>query len=145
MKKIHVKMNLAFGAILVLLFMTITPIAIGIQSNLSPELEISSIKGGFSSVTIEVENSGDMAAEEVATTISVKGGILNRIDIFSECSGCGQCNNTIPPGGSKVEGVHEFIFGIGSIEIIATANATGVPTVEKTTTGFIIGPLVIIK
>lgn len=139
------KRNLTIGAILVLLFVTVMPMTAGLHNNPAPELDISLIKGGFASVSIEVLNIGDMVAEEVATTISVKGGLLNRIDIFSQCSGCGQCNDSILPGGRKIESTHEFIFGLGSIDIIATANATGVTTVEKISIGFVIGPIVIIK
>ena len=145
MKERHIKLNLCIGTIIVLLMITTAPITAGIEGNLGPELEISSIKGGFAKVCIEIENIGDSVAEEVKSTISVKGGFLNRIDIFKECSGCGHCNTSILPGDIKKECTDQFIFGIGPIDIVATANATGLSTIEKTATGFVIGPFVIVQ
>jgi hypothetical protein len=77
--------------------------------------------------------------------ISVKGGLFNRIDIYKECSGCPGCNTSIPPDGIKTECTDQFIFGLGSVEIVATANATGVSTVEETATAFVLGPFVLIS
>lgn len=145
MRKRHLKLNLGIMTILVLLTINLAPMISGLGNNLGPELEISDIKGGFSKVCIEIQNTGDAVAEKVTSTISVKGGILNRIDIFKTCSGCGQCNNSIVPGGSKIECTDQLIIGIGSIDIIATANATDVATIEKTATGFVIGPFVIVQ
>ena len=131
---------------LITLFITIVaaPTAIGTQS-LGPELEITAITGGFGKVCIEITNTGDTVAEDVVSTISVSGGLLNRIDVYKQCSGCGQCNSSILPGEVKTECTDQFIFGLGGLDIVATANATGVSTVEQTAQGFIIGPFVIIQ
>ena len=145
MKEKNLKLNLGIIAILVLLTINIAPMISGLENNLGPELEITAIKGGFSNVCIEIHNTGDTVAENVSSTISVKGGFFNRINIFKECSGCGQCNSSIIPGGSKLECTNQLILGIGSIDIIATVNATGVSTIEKTATGFVIGPFVIVQ
>lgn len=145
MKERHFKRNLGIGVALVLLVATVIPVTVGMKGTVGPEIEISAIQGGFGKVCIEIQNIGDTVAEDVVSTISVTGGIFNRINVFQECSGCGQCNTSIPPGGMKQECTNQFIFGIGSIDIVATANATGLATVEETATGFVIGPFVIIQ
>jgi hypothetical protein len=139
------KLSKKLGISLVLIVILTTTMISSVQSKFGPELEISSINGGIGRVSIEILNVGDSVAEKVVSTISVKGGFLNRIDVFKECSGCGHCNTSILPGNTKVESTDQFILGLGPIDIIATANATGLPTVEEVTTGFIIGPIVIVK
>lgn len=146
MKGKHLNLNKEIQITLVLFFVTLTPISIGMEGNIvGPFLEITAIKGGFAKVSIEIKNIGDTVAEDVASTISVKGGLLNRINVFKKCTGCGHCNTSIPPNGTKKERTDKLILGFGSIDIIATANATDVPTIEKTAKGFVVGPLVIIK
>jgi hypothetical protein len=143
MKKRSIEIKL--GIVLVSMLVFSSTISIASEGNFGPELEISKIKGGIARVSIEIHNIGDSVAENITSTISVKGGFLNRIDIFDECSGCGHCNNSIPPGEIKMESTHQFIFGLGPIDIIATANASGVPTIENAASGFVIGPIVIIN
>jgi len=145
MKKRNLKLNLCIITVIALLMIITAPMTAGLEGNLGPELEISDIKGGFAKVCIEIQNIGDNIAEEVSSTISVEGGFFNRIDIFKECSGCGHCNTSILPGCSKKECTDQLILGIGPIEIIATVNATGLSTIEKTSTGFVIGPFVIVQ
>lgn len=146
MKEKHLKLNQSILIASVLLFLTLTPITVGLEGNIiSPALEITAIKGGLAQVSIEIKNTGDTVAEDVALTISVKGGLLNRINIYKKCTGCGHCNTSIPPNGTKKERTSKPIFGLGSVDIIATANATGVPTIEKTAKAFIIGPFVLIQ
>jgi hypothetical protein len=140
----YIRVLIGTGIISLLVMMTFVPMGLGIQ-NFGPELEIQSIQGGLGKVAIEIVNVGDVIAEEVVSTISVKGGLLNNIDIFKTCSGCGSCNNSIPPDGVKIESTSQFIFGLGSVDIMATANATGIPTVEKTATAFVIGPFVLLS
>jgi len=55
------------------------------------ELQISSIKGGLAQVSIDIENIGSVTAENITSSISVNGGILNKINVYHECSGCGSC------------------------------------------------------
>ena len=131
---------------IITLFITLVaaPTALGTQ-NRGPELEITAITGGFGKVCIEITNTGDVVAEEVVSTISVSGGLYNRIDVYKQCSGCGQCNSSILPGEVKTECTDQFIFGFGALDISATANATGVSTVEQTAQGFIIGPFLLIQ
>ena len=143
MSKRSLETRILVGAVFILLTASLVPLTAGVE-NSSAELEITAIRGGFGKVCIEIKNVGDEVAEQVVSTISVKGGIFNRIDVFKLCSGCGQCNNSIPPDGFKEECTDQFIFGFGSVDIVATVNATGVSTVEKTASAFVIGPLVIV-
>jgi len=139
--RLEIKLGLIFLSMLVVS----STISIATEGNFGPELEISTIKGGIFRVSIDIKNIGDSFAENVTSTILVKGGFLNRIDIFDECSGCPDCNSTLLPGDIKKESTHQLVFGLGPIDIVATANASGIPTVEKTASGFVIGPIVFIK
>lgn len=132
------------GVISILLMMAFAPMSASTQT-LGPELKIQNISGGFGKVCIEIVNVGDEVAEEVKSTISVKGGLLDGIDIYKECSGCGGCNSSIPPDGIKTECTEQFIFGFGSVDIVATANATGVSTVEEIATAFVFGPFILLS
>lgn len=109
--------------------------------------EITEAKGGFGTVSITVKNIGDSTAKNITIIISVKGGILNKIDIEKVCSGCSMCNATIKPNATKTESTSGagFIIGLGPITITASAEATDTAKVEKTFSGFVLGPFVLIK
>jgi hypothetical protein len=77
-----------FGLIMVIiLLMAFGPICIGEEAT-ETELGIDEVAGHMGKVVVSVTNVGDSVAEEVAITISVIGGILDKIDIYHECSGC---------------------------------------------------------
>jgi len=124
-----IRLDIKLGLIFLSMMVVSSTISIATEGDFGPELEISTIKGGIARISIEIQNNGDSVAENVTSTISVKGGFLNRIDIFDECSGCSHCNNTISPGENKIESTNQLIFGLGAIDIVATANATGTPTI----------------
>jgi hypothetical protein len=109
-------------------------------------LDITEAKGGFGKVSASVKNIGNETAENITMVISVKGGILGKINLTKICSGCGNCSNTIIPGAIKTESTAEAgtILGIGPITISVSAEASNAAKVEKTFTGFVLGPLVII-
>ena len=109
-------------------------------------LDITEVTGGLGKVTMTVKNIGDSTAEDIIIILSVKGGILNRIDIEKICSGCDACGTTIEPNAIKEESTSEagFIFGFGPITITASAEAANTAKVEKTYTGFVLGPYVIV-
>ena len=109
-------------------------------------LDISDIKGGIGGVTAVITNTGDITVENFAISLFVEGGILGNIDISKICSGCGDCGTTIPVGESKAESTTEsgFIFGFGPVDILVTASADNADLISEVTTGFVIGPLVII-
>ena len=118
---------------------------VGNQNN-ETTLEIINIRGGFGRVTADIENTGSVTAENFFITISVKGGLLNNIDILQECGGCGDCGTTIAVGQIKSESTLESgsIMGFGLIDIIVTAEADNADKVTRETNGFVIGPLVLI-
>ena len=109
-------------------------------------LDITKVTGGFGKVSVTIKNIGDSTAEKITIMISVKGGILNKIDIEKICSGCEACGTTIEPNAIKTESTSEagFIIGFGPITITASAEAANTPKVEKTYTGFVLGPYVIV-
>lgn len=109
-------------------------------------LEIAGIRGGIGSIICDIKNIGDEIAEKIQSTIVVKGGILDGVDLVHICSGCDACGTTLAPDSIKTENTIEagFILGFGSIEVTAEAWAENANKVTETTTGFVFGPLVII-
>lgn len=109
-------------------------------------LEITAAKGGFGKVSVTVKNIGNETAEEITMIISVKGGLLGRVNLTKICSGCGNCTNSILPNATKTESTAEAgrIIGFGSVVITASAEASNAAKVEKTYNGFVLGPLVIV-
>jgi hypothetical protein len=109
-------------------------------------LDITVVKGGFGKVSVTVKNIGDSTAENITMIISVKGGILGRINITKICSGCGNCSNSIEPNATKTESTAEAgrIVGFGPVTIMASAEASNAERVNKTFNGFVLGFLVIV-
>ena len=109
-------------------------------------LEITAVKGGVGKVSVTVKNIGTETAEEITMIISVKGGILGRVNLTKICSGCGNCTNSILPNATKTENTAEAgkIIGFGPVVISASAEASNAAKVEKTYNGFVLGPLVIV-
>ena len=109
-------------------------------------LDITAVKGGFGKVSVTVKNIGNSTAENITMIISVKGGILGRINITKICSGCGNCSNSIEPNATKTESTTEAgrIIGFGPIIITASAEASNAERVNKTFNGFVLGFLVIV-
>jgi len=134
-----------FGVLVGILLLTLNPICLS-EEKADTELEINAIRGGFAGVTVDIKNIGSVAAENFLITISVQGGILDRIDVYKECGGCGDCSTIILPGEIKSESTLEIgtIIGFGSIDVIVTASAENAELVSEETKGFIIGPIIII-
>jgi len=109
-------------------------------------LEITTAKGGFGKVSITVKNIGTETAENITMSISVKGGVLGRVNLTKICIGCGNCTNTILPNATKTENTAEAgkIIGFGPLVITASAEASNAAKVEKTYSGFALGILVIV-
>ena len=133
--------------ILIAIVLASTIQVVGSQNNDTTTLEISDIRGGLFGVTADIENTGSVDVENFIITLSVKGGLLNNIDIFQECGGCGTCGTTIPPGEIKSESTEEsgLIIGFGRIDIIVTAEAENADLITEESTGFVLGPFVIIS
>jgi hypothetical protein len=109
-------------------------------------LDITAVKGGFGIVSVTVKNIGNVTAEEITMIISVKGGILGRVNLTKICSGCGNCTNSILPNATKTENTAEAgkIIGFGPVVISASAEASNAAKVEKTYNGFVLGLFVIV-
>jgi hypothetical protein len=109
-------------------------------------LEITAVKGGFGKVSVTVKNIGNETAENITMIISVKGGILGRVNLTKICSGYGNCTNSILPNATKTESTAEAgrIIGFGPVVISASAEASNAAKVEKTYNGFVLGLLVIV-
>jgi hypothetical protein len=140
-------MNIKYMIIMLsALFIISTIQGLAINNVETTNLEISDVKGEFGGVTAIITNTGDVTAEKFAISIFVEGGFLDNIDISQICSGCGDCGTTIPVGESKAESTTEagFIFGIGPVDILVTASAENAEIVSMSTTGFVLGPFVII-
>ena len=142
---INMKIN---GIITIIItFLLISTIqVVGSQNNNSTTLEITDIRGVIGGVTADIKNTGSVTAENFVITISVIGGLLNRIDILQECGGCGGCGTTITPGEIKSESTLESgsIMGFGPITVVVTAKADNADLVTKEANGFVLGPFVLI-
>lgn len=144
-QKKNLRKVFGLSIILMLVFITVsTSCTVALQTQTT--LDITDVTGGLGKVSVTVKNTGDSTAEEIEIIISVKGGIFNKIDIEKICSGCDICGSTIIPDGIKTESTSEagFIIGFGPITITASAEAVDTIKVEKTYTGFVIGPFVIV-
>ena len=145
MKKNRLKLRI-FGLIAgLILLMTFGPICIG-EETTETELEINEVVGHIWAVGVAVSIVGDSVAEDITISILVEGGILGKIDIYHECSGCSQCGSTLDPGAIKTESTLEegYIIGFGQVEITVTASASNADEITKTLNGIVIGPFIII-
>jgi hypothetical protein len=132
--------------ILIAILLTSSIHILGSNNNVTTTLEITDVRGGIGGVTADIKNIGTVTADNFFITISVTGGIFNKINILKECGGCGGCGTTIVVGDIKSESTLEsdFIIGFGKIDIIVTAEADNADLVSIETNGFVLGPLVLI-
>jgi hypothetical protein len=145
MKKNRLKLRI-FGLIAgLILLITFGSICIG-EETTETELQIDEVVGHMGAVVVTVKNVGDTIAEDITISISVEGGILGKIDIYHDCSGCSQCGTTLDPGAIKTESTLEegFIIGFGQTEITVTASASNADEVTMTLNGLVIGSFIII-
>jgi hypothetical protein len=136
-----------FGlAVGLMLLMTFGSICMG-EETVETELEIDRVEGHIGAVVVAVRNVGDTVAENISITISVEGGVLGKIDIYHECSGCSHCGTILDPDAIKTESTLEegYIIGFGQVEIIVTASASNADEVTRALNGFVIGPFIIIS
>jgi hypothetical protein len=90
----------------------------------APNVEIGTVTGSIGKVSMEVKNTGTGAAANVAWSISVKGGMLGRINVTTT-----GVIATLAAGASETVQTDKFIFGLGSINIQLAA---GPATLTKT-------------
>jgi len=135
-----------FGIAVLILFIS------GIQSMPAQEttdtdLQILEVRGGLAQVFIDIENIGSEIAENITSSISVHGGLFNKINVYHECSGCSSCGTTLDPGAIKTESTLEagFIVGFGPITVDITAGASNADTITTSVSGFVIGAFILIQ
>ena len=104
------------------------------------EIEIGDISGGLGKVCAEIKSVGEVSIENVVWNISVKGGILGRINVTT-----GGIIDEIEPGNSEIVCTDKFIFGLGKIEITVSAEADNADKVTKKVDGFVLLIFVIIR
>jgi hypothetical protein len=83
----------------------------------TPNVQIGTVAGGIGKVTMEVKNIGDGDATNVSWSISVKGGILKKIDVTTT-----GIILSIPASGTATVQTDKFIFGLGAITIQLAAD-----------------------
>ena len=137
--------NLSIAGIILLSFLIVTVGTGGATTN-TTELAIIDIAGGFGSVTVEIKNLGEVTAEGVTSSISVQGGLFDKINLAHACTGCSACGTTLDPDLTKTENTREagMVFGFGSVTITVTVDAENANKVTEVVDGFVLGFLVIV-
>lgn len=102
-----------------------------VESEGAPILIIENIKGKFNKITADIKNIGDQNARSVNWSISVEGGLLKRIDLYS--------TGTITT--LSVQSITTVItdripLGFGRLDITVIVEASGIEAVTKTAQGF---------
>lgn len=98
-----------------------------------PELEIE-VSSTIGKISADITNAGEFDLSDVEWSISVTGGILHRINVSSE----GIIEN-LAAGETEIVQTNETIFGLGKIDISATADL-GIETRQ----GFVLGPFILL-
>ncbi|PNX52264.1 MAG: hypothetical protein BV458_10500 [Thermoplasmata archaeon M9B2D] len=97
----------------------------------APELVVEKIKGRLNKVSVEIRNIGDEDATSVVWSISVKGGILKRIDHRSTGT-----IDTLPRQTGATVVTDRIPLGFGRLEITVTVEASEGDAVTQTAQGF---------
>lgn len=116
------------------------------QTTETTTMEFIDIRGGIRGVTIDITNTGEITANDLIVTITISGGLFNTIDLTKECTGCGEGGSTLEPGEVKSKGTlgAGSLFGIGPIQITASAEASNADEIFLETSGVIIGVFIIL-
>jgi hypothetical protein len=138
----HIRFQKAASFAIIVLLLCLITNTVG-SSTGQTTLKIEKIYGALGKVYITVKNIGNDTALNLSTTIHITGGILHKINITQICDdNCG-CNQAISPNATETR--HADIFAFGPIDITVSTQATNALKITDTATGFVIGPLVIIK
>ncbi len=97
-------------------------------------IQISDVAGGLSSVSAVLTNTGDIQITDASWEISVKGGLLGRIDVVTPGD-----VDTLDVGATQEIATDGSMFGLGKLTITIKASYT--PTLEGT--ALLIGPFVL--
>jgi outer membrane protein assembly factor BamB len=103
------------------------------------ELKIGEIEGGIARVSAEIKNTGNNNLTDVDWSISLSGGIFDKINISIN-------GNIETLEGHTIEMVKASpVIGLGDIEITVTASTADTNTLKKTINGFVFLFFVIIR
>ena len=104
------------------------------------DLDIGKITGGLGKVCVEINNNYDSAIEDISWSISVQGGILNRINVVTEGT-----IDVLEVGASEIVCTDRFIFGLGTINIVVTVESAELGEISKTAEGLVLLFIIIIR
>ena len=103
------------------------------------ELLIVDVDGGLYSKSIDIQNIGDIDANNVHISILIKGGFFNRINVEDS-----EIISVIESDSIYTFNINEEIFGFGKIVLTISVYANNANMVAKEFNGVILGPLIII-
>ena len=103
--------------------------------HMEPPVFLITVTGELFGVVADIVNNGMDELPTVDWSLEVTGGILNRINSYRE----GTIGSLGPDVGFTVK-TNETIFGFGRIDITVTAETT-----VYSTTGFVLGPFIIVR
>ena len=101
------------------------------------QLKIEKIMGGILNTKIKITNDGDIELNNISWTISVTGGSYIPVDKYAEGT-----ISSLDAGESKFK-IAFPVFGLGKIEIQATATLPNLNVIKKKVDGFALGPIII--
>jgi len=111
-----------------------------IQAHFKPQpMTVSSKMINFNSITLTVNNELESELTDIDWNITVTGGILKTVDIYSNGT-----IDSIESEGSTSISTGQLGLGIGKVTVEVKLDAAGEDLVESKHTGFMIGPLVLI-
>jgi hypothetical protein len=91
----------------------------------NPEIEIGGVSGGLFTLRIEITNTGDVDATDLNWNITINGGLL------APSSRKTSDSDILLKSGESMIAVSKLINGIGRIQILIRANASGANEVVK--------------
>jgi hypothetical protein len=94
-------------------------------------ISIGDPESGVGKISVDIINNDDTPLNDITWTIEVNGGFLNNIDIQSTGT-----ISSIPVSDSYEISNDGFIFGLGPVDIIITAEAPLIGEISKQVSGF---------
>lgn len=91
----------------------------------NPEIEICRVSGGLFTLRIEIKNTGDADATDLNWNLTIDGGFL------APSSRKTSDSDILLKSGESMTAVSKLIGGIGKIQILIRANASGANEVIK--------------
>lgn len=102
-------------------------------------LKIAKVAGGFMNVKMVLQNIGNTSLTNITWTLSVKGGKMGLINLSKSGT-----IKTLSAGKSKIVRALP-IFGLGEVNITATATMEGMDVLKIKKHGMVLGPIIILN